>query len=174
MTRPPSSTPLMFSGRLPVDLSGLRFCCTSWWAPRFADFGKGRIAGTRAENCRSSLPRACCRTAWKRRRDLEIDAAGADRDDAVQKFRAPPRKPRSTASFAPSHATPPPCLRHQYRENGGCRDRPVSSAVIIAPAPGSQALVNGTARQFTLRAVSRSGNASPAQVFLSFNIADKN
>lgn len=45
--------------------------------------------------------------------DVEIDAAGADRDDAVQKFRAPPRKPRSTASFAPSHATPPPYLRHE-------------------------------------------------------------
>ncbi|MER9342574.1 hypothetical protein NKI41_17610 [Mesorhizobium sp. M0601] len=82
---------------------------------------------------------------------------------ATMRFRAPPRKPRSTATFAPSHATPPPYLRHQYRGNGGCRDRPVSSAVIIAPAPGSQALVTGTARQ--LGAVSRSGTASPAPYF---------
>ncbi|MES0205179.1 hypothetical protein [Mesorhizobium sp. LNHC209A00] len=123
--------PLMFTDRvLPVDPSGSRF-----------------IGGIRAENCC-----ALC-NAPARRRDVEIDAVGADHDDAIQKLRGTAYEAVLDASFAPSHATPPPHdqLEKKWRlpATDQCRWRLLSLPPLLGAGEW-----HGPA--FTLGAVSRS------------------
>lgn len=64
------------------------------------------------------------------------------------------------ASFAPSHPTSPP--PDQLEKDGGCRNRPVPLAVIIAPDPPSRALVNGTAPHLhSARSAARATHGRP-------------